>query len=769
MFVGVTNPSSSSHLQRACLSNRIKRTIRVSLATCFAICALGVESSDAQNWANWRGPEQAGVSRETNLVDDWSFAPEKNVIWKADTGGRSTPIVLNGRVFLNCRTKDDFNDPEEKINSREQVVCWDAETGEELWRDVFNVFQTDIPSPRVGWAAMCGDEETGNVFLHSVSGLFKCYSPDGKIVWEKSLAEDFGKISGYGGRTQTPIIDEDRVIVSYLATNWGDMKGPAPKHYYYAFDKKTGDLLWIAAPGGAPKDTNYSAPIVAVIKGQRMLIAGNADGNIYAMNARTGKSIWGFKLSLRGLNTTPAIEGDYVYISHGEDNVDNTEFGRVQCIDATGSGDVTETHSVWRKDGIKAGYTALIAKDGVLYVIADLGNMHAFDSKSGEELWVKDLGTVGKGSPVWADGKIYATEVNGNVHIVKPTRESCETLSHVKITAANEGIGMDEIYASPAIANGRVYIVTRDRTICIGDKEKKVEIGSITELPAETASTDVIDSIQLRPYEVLLTDGEKAEYEVVAFDANGNQIKSMPATDIQLGPGLEGLTVDGNTVSAPAGSEANLAGKISVTVDGKEASARIRAFSAAKEWKWDFDGLKGVAVPNTWSRAHIKIKPTDLDGNVAMKVTGGPQAKGRPSHLITIGPADMKGYTVQADGMMKEQRRQLGSVGVSNQRYTLIIKGNSGQLQIRSWQPHLRMAKSMKFRADPDVWYSMKIKVDVVDGVAKIFGKAWDRTKPEPEEWTIEATDPHANDIGAPGIWFFAQADCFFDNVIVTK
>ena len=190
------------------------------------------------------------------------------VVWSAETGGRSTPIVLNGRVFVDCRTTDDFNDAEEKIDSREQVVCWDAETGEELWRDKFNVFQTDIPSPRVGWAAMCGDEETGYVYAHSVSGLLKCYTPDGEIVWEKSLAEDFGKISGYGGRTQTPIIDEDRLIVSFLATNWGDMKGPAPKHYYYAFDKKTGELNWISAPGGAPQDTNYSVPVVAVIEGQ---------------------------------------------------------------------------------------------------------------------------------------------------------------------------------------------------------------------------------------------------------------------------------------------------------------------------------------------------------------------------------------------------------------------------------------------------------------------------------------------------------------------
>ena len=68
----------------------------------------------AQDWSGWRGPEQNGISRETNLVDDWSLEPPRNVAWTSDIGGRATPIVLNGKVYLNCRTDDDVNDPEEK-------------------------------------------------------------------------------------------------------------------------------------------------------------------------------------------------------------------------------------------------------------------------------------------------------------------------------------------------------------------------------------------------------------------------------------------------------------------------------------------------------------------------------------------------------------------------------------------------------------------------------------------------------------------------------
>ena len=74
-------------------------------------------------------------------------------------------------------------------------------------------------------------------------------------------------------------------------------------------------------------------------------------------------------------------------------------------------------------------------------------------------------------------------------------------------------------------------------------------------------------------------------------------------------------------------------------------------------------------MPITWNRAFIKVQPFDLDGNEVMKVTGGPQAKGRPSHQLTVGPVDMKNYEMQMDVRFEEQRRQLGSLGLSINRY----------------------------------------------------------------------------------------------------
>ncbi len=737
--------------------------MRSSFLLLAAAVMVAGQAAWAGDWAHWRGPEQSGISREKGLVEDWSLETGKNVIWESPIGGRATPIVLNDRVYLNCRTTDDVTDPEEKIHAREQVVCRDAKTGEVLWKDVFNVFQTDIPAPRVGWAAMVGDTETGNVYVHSVSGIFRCYTGDGKVVWEHSLFEDFGKISGYGGRTQTPIIDEDRVIVSFLVRNWGEFKGPTPQHAYFAFDKHDGTLLWVSAPGGAPDDTNYSCPVVAVIEGTRMLIGGNGDGGVYAIHARTGVPLWGFQMSKRGLNATPVVDGKYVYISHGEDNIDTVKFGRIQCIDATGRGDVTKTHGVWRVDDIKAGYTGLLVKDGILYVVADTGTLYAFDSQTGDRLWTHNLGTVGKGSPVWADGKIYVMEVNGNIHILKPSREGCEELSHVELLAA-EGGGLDEIYASPAIADGRIFLVTRDRTICIGDQDGKTTSDPIPPLGEETPPGDEVALIQLVPFETFVMGGGEIEYELRAFDKNGRFLKTL---EPQLEPqeDLPGAEVDGAKLVFTA-DDALQAGHVVAKVGDLTATARVRAFPALP-WKFDFEDLKGPQSKPGWINGQFPLlKPTEVDGSMTLLKSVPPS---RPSSSVWIGPSKMSDYTIQADVRMAELRRKLPYIGITSQRYNLILKGNLVKLSIQSWAPHLRMAKEIRYQSDPDVWYTLKLKVDVEDGQAMVRGKVWKRGEEEPQEWTIEALDPHPNTEGSPGLYTYSLADSYFDNVIVTK
>ena len=734
----------------------------VMIRTLCALALFGV-SATAADWTAWRGPEHNGISRETGLVETWDPIKGTNVLWESPIGGRAAPVVMNGRIFLQCRTNNDVSTgSKDLINAQEQVVCRDAASGEILWEDKFNVFQTDIPAPRVGWAPMAGDPETGNVFMHSVSGLLRCYDADGNVQWEKSLFEEYGKISGYGGRTQAPVIDEDRVIVGYFGLNWGESAKPPPKMTYYAFDKRTGELQWTSPVGGPPKDTNYSHPVITVIDGQRLLIGGGSDGGIHAINSRSGQPVWSFNMSRRGLNAAPAVVGHRVYISHGEDNIDNTKFGRIECIDGRGQGDITATNSLWRVDGIKAGYTGLLVQDGILYVVADTGRMYAYDSESGEALWDYSLGTVGKGSPIWADGKLYVMEVNGNIHILRPSREGCESLSHVTLKAT-DGSGLDEIYGTPAVSDGRVFFVTRDRTFCIGNETagQKQDV-NIPTLQEGQGSSDVA-SIRIVPYETRLFGGGTVEYKVVGFNELGQSLGEV-AAELSLGDGWSDTEINGTAVVVDQDAKEQ-AGTLTATLGDISATARLRNFPKLP-WKWDFEGYTGKRVPPTWINAFLKLQPNQIEGTTALKRTPG---RGRPSTYFWLGMPEMKEYTVQADVLMKEQKRKLANIGVTVHRYNFILKGNTGRLAIQSWAPHLRMAKEIRFRSKPDVWYTVKATVRIKEDGAHVMGKAWKRGDQEPAAWTLEVVDPHPNLEGSPGLYVYNLADSYYDNVMVTE
>ena len=128
----------------------------------------------------------------------------------------------------------------------------------------------------------------------------------------------------------------------------------------------------------------------------------------------------------------------------------------------------------------------------------------------------------------------------------------------------------------------------------------------------------------------------------------------------------------------------------------------------------------------------------------------------------------MRDYTISADVMLTEQRRRLSNIGITAQRYNLILKGNTGRLEIQSWAPQRRMAREVPFPVEPVVWYRLQLRVEVVAGEAIVHGKVWRRGTPEPPEETIRVVDPYPNTQGGPGLYLYSLADCYFDNVAVT-
>jgi outer membrane protein assembly factor BamB len=705
----------------------------------------------ASDWPSWRGPHQTGVSQETGLVSTWSINGE-NLIWKADFVGRSTPIVMNGRVYVIGRAG-------EGLTRQEVVTCFDAANGKQLWEHRFNVFLTTVPFNRVGWSCLAGDPETGNVYAYGVGGMFYCYNRDGKSLWSRSLTEEFGRFSGYGGRTQTPLVDENLVIISFLNTGWGDQT--AMGHRFFAFDKRTGELVWESSPGGRPIDTNYSTPVVAVINGERLLIAGGGDGAILAMKARTGEKVWEFKLSKAAINSSVIVEGNRVYAMHSEENLDNIAMGRVVCIDGTGKGDITKTHEIWRYDNCEVGYPSPMLHDGRLYVIDNSGNLICLDANDGKRYWQYNLGTVGKGSPVWADGKIYATEVNGWFHILRPEADKCESLDAEKITVKDGRYA--EMYGSPAIAYQRVYFTSESGVYCLGDKNApfKITPPAPVVLHEPTTNHAAPAHLQIVPAEVLISPGQKVKFRVRAFDDKGRFLREVNAqwtTEMTALVGKSGeFTFDK--------SKGMQTGVVTAASEDLKGTARVRVI-ADVPWQEDFESTEEGKVPPYFVGAANKFSVQTKDGNKVLVKP--PATVGLNRSDIFLGPGGMKGYTIQMD-FLGTKKRQLPDVGLNAYRYTLDLMGVSQRLQLRTWGAELLESKNVDFKWDPDVWHTMKLQVDFSGQKATVKGKVWRKADNEPEAWTITMEDDLPNYEGSPGLYGYSPSDICYDNIKITR
>ncbi|MDA2925677.1 PQQ-like beta-propeller repeat protein [Acidobacteria bacterium AH-259-G07] len=728
------------------------RSNRTLLAFVLAFSTFLAQASD---WPTWRGPGQNGVSSETGLISSWSLEGE-NLLWKSDFIGRSTPVILNGRVYVIGRAG-------EGINKQERVACFDAESGKLLWEHRLNVFLTTVPFPRVGWANLTGDPETGNIYAHGVAGLFVCFDGDGKVIWQHSLTEEFGRMAGYGGRTHTPAVDGDLVILSLINSNWGDQA--APRHRYFAFDKHSGEVIWVSTPGGRPYDLNtYSTPVIAAINGQRLLIGGNADGAIYALKVQTGEKVWGFKLSKRGINSSVVVDGTRVYASHSEENLDEANMGRLVCIDGTGSGDVTRTHELWRYNQLKAGFASPTVHQGRVYVIDNSANLHCLDATNGKVYWKYNLGTVGKGSPVWADGKLYTTELNGAFNILRPGAAECESLDEVIIPLGNRTA---EIYSSPAIAYRRVFFATEDGLYCLGKKDSPFSL-SASSLPSSSDSKPGPQQsspahLQIVPAEVITGPGETVQFRVRAYDTQARFLGEVDAKWSQSG--LSGQ-LDQAGRFRPEPSAQHQAGKVLAKVGGLEASARLRVMPDLP-WQEDFEIMEVGKIPTHWIGAAGRFSVQLKDGN---RVLSKPFVRrGIQRSYVYIGPSDLKNYTMQADLMGTKDGRRIPDMGLIANRYVLALMGARQQLHVHSWASELRMARSADFPWQPNIWYTMKMRVDVEGNKAVVRGKVWPKTETEPEAWSIVVEDPLPNREGTPGLFGQSYAEIFYDNIKVSK
>ena len=723
------------------------------------------------DWPEWRGPARTGTSTETGLPSSWAPSGE-NLAWSVPYGGRSAPVVFGDHLYLQ-------NAVGSGATLQERIMCFHADTGKLLWEHRYNMFTSDVPAHRISWSSPAVDPATGNVLAISGNGLLMALSPAGKLLWERSLAEEFGMWTTHGGRMSSPVIDANQVIVSGLTFSWGQHAGGA--HRFLSFDKSTGQTLWISAPEGRPTDTIYANPFIATINGTRMLFSGGSDGAMHALKAATGEPIWNWLVSKRGLNTAALVAGDDVIVTHSEENVVGNEMGMVAAVPAASSGALTDKDARWLIRGVQAGYASPVVDGDRVYVLDNGGVLFAFDRKDGKQLWHESLGTIAKASPVFADGKLYVGTENtgdagGKFFIVRPHADRAEILDQDWLGTPQKS---EQIIASPIVARGRVYVTSMDALYAIGPKAaprtgsgagaKGTGAAPPAETPAASAGPAAV--LLVAPTELILKPGQSVALAVRALDANGNPA-ATPGTATWTLENLKGTVADGTfTADAAAVGQAGL---VKATAGSLTGTARVRV---VPDLPWTFDFEDGRETPPApWVNAGGKFAVRDLEGSkVLVKLAENPFAFAKRCRAF-MGPTDLSDYTIQADIRGLERRRQIGDVGVVAQRYELVLFGNHQRLELQPWQPETQRTVRVDYKWNPNVWYTMKLEVQSMGGgQVRARGKVWPKGEAEPAAWTIERVDPIGNLKGAPGIYADAPSqpgggsELYYDNIRVYR
>jgi outer membrane protein assembly factor BamB len=462
------------------------------------------------------------VSSETGLPDTVDPASGQGVKWTAKLGSSSyaPPVVAQGRVFVGTNN-DTPVDPRHK-GDRGVFRCLEESTGKFLWQLVVPKIGGDqyLDWPKVGIASPAtveGDRvylltnraEVVCLDVHGMANgndgpfmdeaahqtpagkdLIPVAPTDADILWVTDLrvvADIWPHDTAYGN----PLLHGDFL---YLNSNNGvdnthrAIRKPAAPSLV-VLDKHTGRLVARDAENIGPRifHNTYSSPALGTVKGRTLVCFGGGDGVLYAFepltemppagSVATLKRAWKFdpdpgspktdvhnfsgnrKVSPSTIMTPPVFVGDRIYLTHGGDLWWGKYEAWLKCLSADQPGDTTGTTALWSCPLKHSCTTPAVA--GPLTFTADTAEKKLFclDTATGRELWQHPLGGEIWSSPLVADGKLYIGTRRGKLFIFAASGEKkllCETALDAPISAA------------PAAANGVVYVTTAETLYALG-------------------------------------------------------------------------------------------------------------------------------------------------------------------------------------------------------------------------------------------------------------------------------------------------------------
>ncbi|MEO8493868.1 MAG: PQQ-binding-like beta-propeller repeat protein [Planctomycetota bacterium] len=474
----------------------------VFLPTAFVLAAC-VAVSSAEDWPQFRGPNAAGISRESkNLPVE--FSNKEKVLWSIELGeGIACPIVTGGKVIATTMIDDHTFG----------VLCFDAATGKELWRRELDTGPTPAIMPPNAQASSTPATDGERVYVYfSTLGMLALDLKSGETVWTHKIQEPFYLLNW--GAAHSPIVYKDLVIF-----NQDDDLAP----FMLALDKQTGEVRW-----RTPRDemlAGYAVPVICNANGREDIVMAGS-GKLKGYDPANGKELWTCNTLLRTIMTSPAVVDDLIYVSvqsygdtdrvlkyallewkdtNQDGKLSKDEFDKpfwekfdkgdvnkdgflveseidaafqaptnmagggssIQAIRGGGTGDVTKTHMLWNIDNTSPSNIASpLVDDGRVFVVKKGGIAASFDARTGDEVWSKKrITNFGNyyASPIAGDGKVYVMGENGFLVVLRQGPE-------LEVLAKND-MG-DSCIATPAIADGRIFVRTLKKLYCFSEEAK---------------------------------------------------------------------------------------------------------------------------------------------------------------------------------------------------------------------------------------------------------------------------------------------------------
>jgi outer membrane protein assembly factor BamB len=380
----------------------------------------------AAEWPQFRGPNSSGVSAEKGLATKWTGT--ENVRWKADLPGRglSCPVIAGGKVYVTACSGYQ--------QDRLHVLCFDAATGKKLWeRQAWGTGST-MCHPTTCMAAPTPAADSEGVCALFATGDAVAYDQDGNLLWYRSLARDYPGITNNVGMAASPVLFKDEFFLPLEN---------AGHSFAAALDRRTGATKWKVDRN---KDINWVTPLVVTI-GDKSEVLFQTGKEITAYDPQTGKQRWTHVAGLSS-SSSPTLGNGQILIPGGEFTV------------LKAGGDSATPEVVWKSNKIKTGYASPVYHDGRIYTLNSTGILNCNDAADAKSLWQQRLKGPFWASPVIADGRLYAVNEEGTTFVVE-LGDQPKLLSENKIE--------DKFLATPAIANGSIFLRSDKALYCIGN------------------------------------------------------------------------------------------------------------------------------------------------------------------------------------------------------------------------------------------------------------------------------------------------------------